>query len=342
MRALCFADPHMREGRNGELKTGIQLFNCINKTADRENCNAVFLIGDAWHEKYGVNYAVLTALRKCLLKMARNKLVYWIRGNHEVSIKSEPEKSLIELFEGLHKNLIIVNKPQPIFDQQYRYGIWMLPWYPAEDWIIHAEAMSRHAQACAIPNKILMTHIGLSEGTVSSSNIYTINHKTKLSHLHPWVWDFVLMGDYHVQQFFHFNKVLYLGAPMQLAHGDVPDQGVFVLDLNGAKAVLTKVPIEGAETLPRYITYKFDLNQKMELQMLVEDPNNYVRLQVHPHLAHIARHFHSQSSRWSIEQLGVFKRSPLANNRMEEFRRMTGLPFYPSGCKRRGCSTRST
>jgi len=130
MRFLAGADFHVRSGKLGELTTGRELMMGTLQTAIAEACQAIYIIGDLWHEKPGVNYEVLTLLRRELIKWAKKMPVYWIRGNLEVSVKSKPEDSLVILYEGLHPNLHIVNDTSHFIDEGV--GIWMVPWYPPE------------------------------------------------------------------------------------------------------------------------------------------------------------------------------------------------------------------
>lgn len=314
MRILLGADYHVRSGKLGELTTGFELLAGTLQTAIAEGCQAIFLIGDLWHEKHGVNYEVLTMLRRSLIKMAKKMPVYWIRGNHEVSVKSKAEDSLMVLYEGIHPQLYIVNSTASF--QHEGVGIWMVPWYPAEEWIEVMKQVATEAQSSRCRVKILMTHIGLAEGTVSPSNIYTINQRTKLSHLMPDVWDWAFLGDYHVTQYLRKN-VLYLGAPIQHTHGDAPDQGLWVWDsLSYGTGTLTNTHLRNAEKLPYYRTYQF--SDENDLKMFVESGDNYVRMKVSPDLLGPAKVLHPHA-RWSVQSTGDIKEANMLG-RMEGVR----------------------
>lgn len=277
------------------------LLKSLLQTAIREACNCIIINGDFWDEKHGVNYEVLMLIKKWILRWADKVTVYYIRGNHEVSIKSHAEKSLVELFIGLHPNIHIINTPQHLFLPELYTAIWFIPWYPAEEWIEYCKLAADQARNTTWASKrLLFSHIGLSEGTVSPSNTYTVNQKTRVEHLHSECYNAVLLSDYHIGQQLN-SRVRYMGCPIPLTHGDVPDQGVWVVDASLPSLALVNVELEGVELFPRYKTY--ELQSPAEIASLFENHNNYVRIRVPSEFLGIAQERFRLNRRWTISVL---------------------------------------
>lgn len=289
------------------MNTGKLLLKSIFQTAIREGCNCIIINGDFWDEKHGVNYDVLMLIKKWLLRWAQRFTVYYIRGNHEVSIKSKPESSLVELFIGLHPNIHIINTPQHLFLPELYTAIWFIPWYPAEEWIEYCKLAADQARNTTWASKrLLFSHIGLSEGSVSPSNTYTVNQKTRVEHLYSECYNAVLLSDYHLGQQLN-SRTRYMGAPIPLAHGDASDQGVWVVDASLPSLTIVNVELEGSELFPRYKTY--ELQSPIEIASLFDNNNNYVRIRVPSEFLGIAQERFRANRRWTISVLAQKNKS---------------------------------
>jgi DNA repair exonuclease SbcCD nuclease subunit len=301
IRALITGDTHCKSGPTNEFGTSNLLLKSIHETAIREACNAIVLNGDFWDEKHGVNYEILMLVKKWMLKWAERFSVYYVRGNHEVSIKSKPQDSLVELFSGLRPNIHVINSPQNLFIPELSTAIWFIPWYPAEEWIEYCNVAADQARNTTWASKrLLLSHIGLSEGTVSPSNIYTVNQKTRVEHLHSECYNAVLLSDYHIGQQLN-SRVRYMGAPIPLAHGDVPDQGVWVVDTSLPSLSIVNVLLEGQELFPKYKTY--ELHNPVEIASLFENHVNYLRIKVPSEFLGIAQEKFRNNRRWTVSVL---------------------------------------
>lgn len=311
MRALCTGDTHVKTGPTNEKKTGQMLLDSIYKTAKREACDCIVINGDLWDEKHGVNYEVLMMVKNWFLQVSRTHTIYYIRGNHEVSIKSRPEQSLVDLFSNLRPNIHVINEPQVIQLPQHNACVWMIPWFPPEDWIEYCKVAAEQARNATWASKrLLFSHIGLSEGTVSPSNTYTVNQKTRVEHLHSECYHSVLLSDYHIRQRLN-SRVEYMGAPIPLAHGDVADQGVWVVDLTLPTITLTNVTLEGQELFPKYKVY--ELHSPGEIACLIDSPNNYVKVKVPTEFLGIAQEKFKDKRRWTISSLPQKGKVPVIN-----------------------------
>lgn len=303
MRFLVTCDLHIKEEN---LQVGRELLDSIEKTAFREACPIIILIGDVWDEKHIPPFKVLMAIRNAILRWCSlNLQVIWIRGNHEVGIKSKPEESYIKLFEGIDYRLQIVNTPTTrVFDD---VCLWMLPWYPPEEFKHYAnEFKIQTKQAMWARSKILLSHIGLSGAQTSPSNVYTLNSKTSIHDLYANHYDYVLLGDIHITQYLA-NNTLYCGCPIQLTFGDKPNQGLYVLDCSLGGGILTNVPLEGQGNFPQYKT--FEILYEHQFYTLTEPDHNYVKLKVDVNLMGAAHQVLKQkhNRRWSVEPLPLAK-----------------------------------
>ena len=278
MRALVTADVHADWAKRTHFS---RFFKTLASRARAEGCAYVIIVGDLWHEQYKTNVEFFLWLRKALIGM-KIKLIL-IRGNHELSTKSQPEISLIALFADC-PNIRVINKPEILAAPDKSYALYCLPWYLPDPWIEKVTELKKLAQKDG-RNKVLLTHIGLKEGKVSASNTYTVNQKTTIEHLGYRYYDYCLMGDYHRRQKLARN-VWYLGAPIALAHGDSPNQGVWLLDI-GRGTTLTQLEFECG--WPAFTTVS--ITNEDELHRLSENPlEGFVRVRATPQFQEILRH----------------------------------------------------
>lgn len=195
----------------------------ISKSAIAQGCPYVICIGDLVHEKQGVGVEQLSMLYD-ELQWSKNKGVLWIwvRGNHEVGIKSLPHMTPMHFFQEVCWCII---KPQVI--SLMGCEIAFLPWYRAEEFRSAAKLLAKEMRGRA-GTRILMAHVGLDEGKPSASNMY-VHQDVSLLHLMQQHYDLVMLGDYHRHQYLS-DKALYLGCPISHAYGDEGDQGVWLID----------------------------------------------------------------------------------------------------------------
>ena len=228
MKVVVSADLHlsskMIQGRP-RLPVSMQLMADLIKLCQINGAKYLFLLGDVLDQKMPIPYDVVCDLYKFFLtvKNSTQIKIVWLRGNHETPYKTDPLKSVITLFsEVVH----VVNTEEVIeIDRNFFY---CLPWFPENAFIKKAQDFAVMAHADRAKRKFLFTHVGLKEGRVSASNIQ-IPQRVGVSHLHPEMYDLVLLGDYHAHQAVGDN-VFYLGAPIPHCYGDTDIMGPWLLD----------------------------------------------------------------------------------------------------------------
>lgn len=294
-RVLCTGDVHARNGPRGELDTSRQLLQSLGHTALREGCDTLLVNGDLWDEKHGVRTEVhVMVWREVVAWASEHKLnVILVRGNHEVDLdKNTPTLSLIKLYHHPEANIHVINTSTKLC---FPGGcLWFIPWYGPDEWLKWAKKYADEAKGVA-GMRVLFSHIGIKEGTVSSSNIYTVNSRTSLIHLRPEEYDWVILGDYHKKQDLTEN-CFYTGCPIPLSHGDLPTQGVVVLDLT--EGTVEDVELHEANSFPVYRTVR--IAEDCQVPFVLYPPSDYVRIQAPHEMAQAIRSLYPHP-RWEVD-----------------------------------------
>jgi len=258
MKIGLTADLHVSVDRLDDFKL---LFKDLATLAVEQDLDAMYFLGDMWHEKHTVDSQVLNLIYNGGKAIPCECV--WIRGNHEVELKSHPhQRSYISLFDSVYR--VISAKHELIYRLDDGLSLWGLPWFIPE------ELKKRVAWIAKQPGrKLLFSHTAVNEGFVSASNSYRPETGVKLADLHPDLFAMILLGDYHISQILGDN-VLYLGTPIPLAHGD-KEHGIWVLELGTGKEEL--VPVNLPSVYPQFITYDFCNDN--QLGSIDYNPYNY-------------------------------------------------------------------
>lgn len=231
MRAIVSADLHVSNrlicGRS-RLEVSMRVLEDQVLLAQQHNVKHIFWLGDVLDKKHGTPRSVLRAVYRFLkkVKYKTDIKIHILRGNHETPDNSDPHDTLLELFsEVCH----VVSRPGILELGDTRF--YLLPWYPAGDYIRMARAYAKKARATrgtAGLRHVLLTHVGLREGRISPSNIQ-LPQRVSLSHLYPNIFDLIILGDYHAHQFLADNA-FYVGAPVAHLFGDEGMVGPWLVD----------------------------------------------------------------------------------------------------------------
>lgn len=262
-RAIVTADVHV-EGRadttsrrptKNPLTKFSRLFDDIQTLAVDNKAEDIYILGDLWHEKHGVNVDCLTLIHSKLSQWKKAGLrVTLLRGNHEIEVKSSPHTTLLSLFGDV---ATVVNRP--LVKVVGETTISLVPWYLHKTYKAAIEKVVKLAKSKGRPTNLLMTHIGIDEGVMSSSNYYRVPQKIRLADLHLKFFDLVMAGDYHLTQ--QYENFLYLGRPFPGEFGDEPSQGVWLLDYEGARLVQLDLPSSYPNFIDMQIQDGYELSQ---------------------------------------------------------------------------------
>jgi len=146
-----------------------------------ERAEAVYILGDLLHFKYGLECRLLLEWKELIEYYAERGIKFTaLAGNHDLPWSNE--RSAISLLPGR-----ILTSPlvEIIEGTMYAY----LPWFPPEDFKHHSQQLAY--QAMAHPGlKFLFSHVSLAEGFVSPSN-YQVETQIRMGDLYPDTWDHV-------------------------------------------------------------------------------------------------------------------------------------------------------
>lgn len=278
-RVLVAADLHISDrvvmGRP-RLHVYMAMLDTIWKISRDNECDAIIFAGDVIDNKNKPPMEVLLSIQDSLWSAPAD--VYWLRGNHESPSKESPERSVISLFErdGERSVRPVVSWASglALTHKEGERPILFLPWYPPEEYKKQAAFLTTSAKGWKKKTgkkPILITHVGLKEGSTSPSNFHPPS-PVSVSDLSPDDWAMIICGDYHAHQFVAKN-VFYTGAPIPHNFGDFNIKGVWIVD--SEKLTAKAVPIPGA---PKFV--QWDKTENQELPSWSDD--DYVRIYAHP------------------------------------------------------------
>ena len=279
-KAIVFADSHLRSDR---LEIGKRFLQSVLIACKMQDANLVFCIGDLLHEKIGFTVDCLLMLNE-QLKLFKEAEVefFWIRGNHELPQSNLPTFTIMQLFSDTCHTII-----EPRIYRTDTFVIYMLPWYSAQSFKTRAIHMARQTYRDQGKIRILMTHQGLNEGTVSASNT-RVGSGVSVKDLYPMEYHWVLLGDYHHYQHL-LENTFYLGCPYSHIHGDDTRNSIWMIDFTNNKLESLPLPL----LFPKHVT--FDVAEPGDFILPGYDINNYNRIRCHiDYSAQFREHFPSK------------------------------------------------
>jgi len=229
--------------------------------------------GDLLHERVGTTVDCLLMVHEELGKFSVP--VYWVRGNHELTVYSKPHHTVMSLFDGVCSTVI-----DPRILRVPAGAIYFLPWYPADQYKHRARILAKESLLDS-GTKVLVSHIGLNEGSPTASNT-RVECGVSLSDLYPNSYDTVLLGDFHRRQYLRRNA-MYLGCPHSHAHGDDVSNGIVLYDM--IRKELSYVAMPEETKLPRHISLTY--NSPTDFSEV--DPEDFTRIHCPASLAELVR-----------------------------------------------------
>ncbi len=254
MRFLFTADVHVQanvvQGQN-RLPVYVTLLSELLAIASANKCPRIIIGGDLVHQKNAVvrrDREVYVEVYRFLKEAKKRDIVIdYLRGNHESPSRvwdgddggrnACDRDCIMEIFSDVCN---VRSRPAilPAASTTDR-SIALVPWYPAAKYkeIIRGYIDSELMTAPKKP--ILITHVGLAEGSVGASNYYPPQAVSQKD-LNPESWGLILCGDYHKHQKIG-NNIFYVGAPIPHCYGDVGNVGVFIVDTDEGGKISMKI-----------------------------------------------------------------------------------------------------
>jgi DNA repair exonuclease SbcCD nuclease subunit len=269
MKGVVIADLHIKnyrdthyENYNGTLipLKVKEILNAVKQVCDYATENKidnVFILGDVNDLKINVQYPGFV-LFKQLLNAYEHLKFYIISGNHDEATKDDGGVSSIQLLDST--NVITIVNDTYVLDD-----ITLIPWSSNIPELIQLSK----------PNKVLMSHLGLSEGLFNSG----LSIKTNVGVKDLKKFEYVFLGHYHLPQ--SIGHVTYVGSPIQLNRGESGDEKRFlVFDTEEDSCGIKSIPITGYR---KYINIIVDDTNKdtinSDVNKLLEE-NHHITVRV--------------------------------------------------------------
>lgn len=276
-RAIVTGDVHLRDGPYpGDLEVGLQILEDCAYLARVHDTRVIIINGDLLHRKNDTPLSVLLPLYAKLEQLrARGFIIVWSRGNHESPWRNDPHRTVMSLFANVCHTVIA---PKTI--EAANTTIWVLPWYEGTDFRRLLHEVRKQALLRTSRRKIIIAHIGVTEGAVSPSN-YRIQQDVSLKDFGSDLFDLIILGDYHMHQYLGPDeRVVYLGSPIPLTFGDADAVGPWLLDLLPNPRL---TPLDLPTIYPKYSVY--EIRKPEEVTIPYYNPEDHNRIHCTPSVA---------------------------------------------------------
>lgn len=222
MKVVLGADLHCTGRTDPEREMSVRVLEDAFELAEREGAEAVWILGDFLHFKYGLECRLLLECNELIEYYEKRGIGFTcILGNHDEPWPNTPELSPLNLLRGQ-----ILSQPYVWHNRGTMYAF--LPWSEPDTFKEQSKDLAIAARG-HLGLKFLFSHVSLAEGYVSPSN-FQADSQIRMGDLYPDVWDKVFLGDYHSHQ--HVGtKITYLGAPIPRTFGDHNNCGYWLLDI---------------------------------------------------------------------------------------------------------------
>lgn len=232
---------------SSRVDRGVALINSVRKAALQEGATAVFVIGDLLDEKERHSIDCLTGVSEAFRQYAEDGVdLYWIRGNHEVPISSQPHRTIMSVYSDTVNTII---KPQVLrFDD---VAVYCLPWYPPTRFKKYCDWAAKETHLDQTKTRLLLAHVGLNEGTFESGVVK--QQPVSVTDLHIENYHFVALGDYHTHQKIA-PRTYYVGTPISHRFGEENPNRVWLFDTE----IKTWNPVKLPDTFPGHFTWEVE------------------------------------------------------------------------------------
>lgn len=226
MSSLILAsDLHIRDKPyKDDLEVSMNLLDDLLFLAKKHKSEAIVITGDMFHEKKP-SYELSILLYEKLKEIQKEGIEFvWVRGNHDLSLKSNPHQGLMTMYDKVCKTVM-----KPYIIEEGIFFLAFVPWYEGKLYKRILQKVHTRALESKSRIKILFSHIGVKEGEVGEN--YRVNQEVGSKDFCEELYDFILLGDYHTHQQLT-EKIWYLGAclPRDFGH-TAAEYGPWLLNL---------------------------------------------------------------------------------------------------------------
>ena len=261
MKFLAMADIHLKNWNDKAVTSEglpLKLQECLNvvesgcKLCLEKGVNDIIIAGDL-NDTKGIVNVISFALFKELIDKYPHINFHIIPGNHDASMKNS-KKWAVDLVRG-PENVFIYTEPTVVDD------ITFIPWSNQD--------LAENIQE-AEPNKVMISHFGLSEGHLSSG----ISLRTNIRANHLRKFDIVILGHYHCPQ--QIDNIYYVGSPIPYRRDEVNDIKRYLF-VDTDTMEVESIPTEGYRKYVEYIiNEESNIEEIAELMSQMKDTGDFI------------------------------------------------------------------
>lgn len=227
-------------GINSRLDNCLRVFDLLLREALARKINKIILNGDIFHEADEIDTEVYGEVYKRLERLHDHNIdTYLVLGNHDTTLCTSSR--LVHSLFAFRKIAHVIEKPTTLWGT-----VSAIPW--TANTVLYKQWIK--AASLETPPRVLVTHVGISEGRIGQSGI-RIKGQVRLVDLHPEGFRLVLLSDYHHRQKVA-DHVYYLGSPLHHNFGETHDPCIWEIQVFDSKPYYLRKSI--GTNLPRFIS----------------------------------------------------------------------------------------
>lgn len=223
MKVLTTSDTHLHafsahsirlpNGLNSRLFDGLKILEQLGDAAREHNADLILIAGDLFESRVTLALEVLHEAHVAIRKLATERPVILLRGNHDMASRVGHVMSL-EPFRDI-SGVTVIDRPQ------MAHGIYCIPYHPdvqvLRDWLTTAPT-------CAV----LTVHATFREAVAGPCDRTIRGDHVSLDDV-PWDRvGYLIAGDIHKRQQLS-DRAEYVGSPLQLNFGERGEEKAFTL-----------------------------------------------------------------------------------------------------------------
>ena len=243
---IVTADLHLRDSPyEDDLETSLKLLDDLGKLAKQERATHIVCCGDVFHSKNPSHKLMIGVYNKFRHWRDRGITFIWLRGNHDLQIKSQETLSIMTLYDEVCMSLI-----EPYLWENETQMFFFVPWY-GNSFINHLRHYAKIAALHSNKQKVMFAHTGLREGRISEH--FQGKGCVRAADFCEDLYDIILLGDYHMPQDVT-DKIRYLGVPIPRNFADNKENyHPWLLSMTGKTRL---EPLTLTNPYPKYRTHR--------------------------------------------------------------------------------------
>jgi len=210
------------------------LYNTFLPACEKDNVDAVFILGDLWESRRTINVIIFHIVNKFIAEVTKRFPTYLLIGNHDLYFASSFENNLLSLLENENnKNLFIIDDFIEL--NCNKNSILLCPYITKNNIEFFRNKLKKEYDYIFGHFNILEFYEGLSQLKINEMK----KHSEEFSIKDFKVKRGVKSGHIHFHQ--KKGKITYIGSPLQYSFAHVGrEQGAEILNLETHKSKFIK------------------------------------------------------------------------------------------------------